>query len=95
MVISNVVERSLIERDWSVTHARGGRDGGHLDTVLGTILTMRDAGVWIELTNLIIPTVNDNLDMIRQMCRWMVENGLAEAPLHFSRFFPRYRMIIA
>ena len=67
-------------------------NGGHLDTVLGTILTMRDAGVWIELTNLIIPTVNDDLDMIRQMCRWMVENGLAEAPLHFSRFFPRYRM---
>ena len=66
--------------------------GGRLQTVLDTILAMRDAGVWIELTNLVIPGVNDNMDMIRRMCRWMVENQLAETPLHFSRFFPQYRM---
>ena len=66
--------------------------GGHLQPVLDTILAMRDAGVWIELTNLIIPTVNDDMDMIRKMCRWLVDNGLASAPLHFSRFFPRYKM---
>ena len=35
---------------------------------------------------------NDDLDMIRQMCRWLNKKGLAEAPLHFSRFFPRYKM---
>ena len=66
--------------------------GGHLQPVLDTILAMRDAGVWIELTNLIIPTVNDDMDMIRRMCQWLVANGLASAPLHFSRFFPRYQM---
>jgi pyruvate formate lyase activating enzyme len=67
--------------------------GGHLSTVLDTILAMRDAGVWIELTNLVIPTVNDDMEMIRQMCQWMVENDLKEVPLHFSRFFPRYKML--
>ena len=66
--------------------------GGHLQPVLDTILAMHDAGVWIELTNLIIPGINDDLKMIRQMCRWIVDNGLADQPLHFSRFFPRYRM---
>jgi pyruvate formate lyase activating enzyme len=66
--------------------------GGHLQPVLDTILAMHEAGVWIELTNLVIPGVNDDMDMIRQMCRWLVENGLANAPLHFSRFFPRYKM---
>ena len=66
--------------------------GGHLQPVLDTILAMRDAKVWIELTNLLIPTVNDDMQMIRQMCRWMVNNGLAGAPLHFSRFFPRFMM---
>ena len=66
--------------------------GGHLSTVLDTILSMRDAGIWIELTNLIIPGVNDDMNMIRRMCRWMKENDLANAPLHFSRFFPRYKM---
>ena len=66
--------------------------GGHLQPVLDTILAMHDAGVWIELTNLVIPTVNDDMQMIRRMCRWLVDNGLADQPLHFSRFFPRYRM---
>ncbi len=66
--------------------------GGHLEPVLDTILAMRDAGVWIELTNLLIPGINDDMQMIRQMCQWMVGNGLADSPLHFSRFFPRYKM---
>ena len=66
--------------------------GGDLQTVLNTILAMRDAGVWIELTNLLIPGVNDDMEMIRNMCRWIVDNKLEGAPLHFSRFFPQYRM---
>lgn len=66
--------------------------GGHLSTVLDTILAMKDANVWIELTNLIIPGINDDMEMIRQMCRWISDNNLVEAPLHFSRFFPRYKM---
>lgn len=66
--------------------------GGHLQPVLDTILAIHDAGVWIELTNLIIPGVNDDLQMIRQMCRWIVDNGLADQPLHLSRFFPHFKM---
>ena len=66
--------------------------GGHLQPVLDTILAMHGAGVWIELTNLIIPGVNDDRQMIRKMCRWIAANGLSDNPLHFSRFFPRYKM---
>ena len=66
--------------------------GGHLQPVLDTILAMKQAGVWVEITNLLIPDVNDDMDMIRRMCRWLANNDLAEAPLHFSRFFPRYKM---
>ena len=66
--------------------------GGRLQPVLDTILAMKEAGVWIELTNLVIPGINDDMEMIRRMCRWLCENGLATAPLHFSRFFPRYKM---
>lgn len=66
--------------------------GGHLQPVLDTILAIHDAGVWVELTNLIIPEVNDDLQMIRQMCRWIVDNGLAGQPLHLSRFFPHFKM---
>ena len=67
-------------------------NGGHLQPVLDTILAMKKAGVWIELTNLIIPTINDDMPMIRQMCRWIADNDLADNPLHFSRFFPRYQL---
>ena len=66
--------------------------GGRLQPVLDTIVAMRDAGIWIEITNLVIPGINDDMEMTRRMCRWMADNGLADAPLHFSRFFPRYRM---
>ncbi|MCR5579804.1 MAG: AmmeMemoRadiSam system radical SAM enzyme [Prevotella sp.] len=66
--------------------------GGHLQPVLDTILAMKQAGVWVEITNLVIPNVNDDMDMIRQMCRWLADSDLAEAPLHFSRFFPHYKM---
>ena len=67
-------------------------NGARLAPVLDTILAMRDAGVWVELTNLVIPGVNDDMEMIRQMCKWMRDNHLEKVPLHFSRFFPQYRM---
>ncbi len=66
--------------------------GGHLQPVLDTILAMKQAGVWVEITNLVIPGINDDMQMIRRMCRWFADNDLAVAPLHFSRFFPRYKM---
>lgn len=66
--------------------------GGSLQPVLNTILTLHQGGVWLELTNLLIPGVNDDMDMIRGMCRWMADNGMKGVPLHFSRFFPNYKM---
>ncbi len=66
--------------------------GGQLAVVLDTLAAMRDAGVWLEITNLLIPGVNDGADVIRCMCQWLAANGFAKAPLHFSRFFPQYRM---
>ena len=69
----------------SVCHAR-------LAPVLSTLERMREAGVWVEITNLLIPGVNDDEGMVRQMCRWLAGHGFADRPLHFSRFFPQYRM---
>lgn len=63
-----------------------------LEPVLRTLTMMRDAGLWLEITNLVIPGINDDMAMIASMCRWLADNGLADAPLHFSRFFPQYRM---
>lgn len=63
-----------------------------LAPVLRTLTMMRDAGVWVEVTNLVIPGVNDSLGDIERMCRWLAREGFADSPLHFSRFFPSYRM---
>ena len=66
--------------------------GARLSPVLRTLEMMREAGVWVEITNLLIPSVNDDMEMIRRMCLWLAGHGFADNPLHFSRFFPRYRM---
>lgn len=60
----------------------------HLAPILRTLLQMKEAGVWIEITNLVIPSVNDTHEQVRTLCRWLADNGLADSPLHFSRFFP-------
>jgi pyruvate formate lyase activating enzyme len=63
-----------------------------LGPVLNTLQIIRDEGIWLEIVNLMIPTVNDDPDDVRQMCRWIVEELGHEVPLHFSRFFPAYRL---
>ncbi len=67
-------------------------NGGSLKPVLKAMVTMREEGVWLEITNLLIPTLNDDLAMVRRMARWMVAELGEGTPLHFSRFQPMYRM---
>ena len=66
--------------------------GATLSPVLDNILAMKDAGVHVEITNLLVTGLNDSEDRIVALCRWMSANGLQDVPLHFSRFFPRYRL---
>ena len=48
--------------------------------------------MWLEVTNLVIPTLNDDPRMVADMVRWMVANLGPDTPLHLSRFTPRYRL---
>jgi pyruvate formate lyase activating enzyme len=63
-----------------------------LKPVLATIKLAHDLGLHIEITNLIIPTLNDDMDKIRSMVKWILENLDDEVPLHFSRFHPDYEL---
>lgn len=65
---------------------------GSLEPVLGSIRRVKEKGVWLELVNLVIPTINDDPEMIREMCRWIRGELGPEVPLHFSRFVPAYRL---
>jgi len=63
-----------------------------LAPVLATLKQLRAAGVWLEITNLVIPGYNDDPGTISAMSRWVREQLGADTPLHFSRFFPLYKM---
>lgn len=65
---------------------------GYLETVLHTLKVLKKKGVWVEITNLIIPTANDNMADIGKMARWIRDNLGKETPIHFSRFHPLYRL---
>ncbi len=67
-------------------------NAGSLQPVLNTLKTLKKHGVWVEITNLVIPGWTDDMDMIRQMARWLVENGFEGNVLHFSRFHPTYKL---
>lgn len=66
--------------------------GGKLRPVLDSLMVLKQEGVWLEITNLVIPTLNDNRKMIREMCVWIVKNLGPDVPVHFSRFHPSYKL---
>ncbi|MEM4267647.1 MAG: AmmeMemoRadiSam system radical SAM enzyme [Candidatus Woesearchaeota archaeon] len=66
-----------------------------LKPVLEALKLMKKCGIWIEITNLILPTKNDNMRDISRMSKWIRDNIGKQTPLHFSRFFPMYKMIDA
>jgi pyruvate formate lyase activating enzyme len=63
-----------------------------LKPVLNTLVLAKSMGVMVEVTNLVIPTLNDSDEMLRALSRWVARNLGRETPLHFSRFSPQYKM---
>ena len=66
--------------------------GQSLKPLLEGLIMMKKNGVWVEITNLIVPSLNDDMGTIRKMCAWIKANLGAETPLHFSRFWPMYKL---
>jgi pyruvate formate lyase activating enzyme len=62
-----------------------------LDAVLEATEFMKKHGVHVEVTFLIIPETNDNMDEMRKMAFYLVDHLGSETPLHLSRFFPMYK----
>ncbi|MBN1526937.1 MAG: AmmeMemoRadiSam system radical SAM enzyme [Candidatus Omnitrophica bacterium] len=65
---------------------------GYLDTVLETLERLKRNKVWLEVTTLVVPTMNDDTGTIRKMCEWFSEHLGVDVPLHFSRFWPQYKL---
>ncbi len=56
-----------------------------------TLKILKEKKIWTEITTLLIPGLNDDEARIKTMCRWILDN-LGDVPLHFSRFYPNYKM---
>ncbi|MDD2752023.1 MAG: AmmeMemoRadiSam system radical SAM enzyme [Candidatus Omnitrophica bacterium] len=66
---------------------------GTLDPVLRSLKILKQAKVHLEITNLVLSGFNDDQATIKKMCLWIKDNLGAETPLHFSRFYPMYKMV--
>ena len=65
----------------------------HLKPVLDTLKWLKnETNVWFEITNLIIPTLNDAEAETRQLSEWILENLGPDVPLHFTAFHPDFKL---
>ncbi|MFQ6044420.1 MAG: AmmeMemoRadiSam system radical SAM enzyme, partial [Candidatus Poribacteria bacterium] len=65
---------------------------GTLQPVLDTLKTLKKVGVWYEIVDLVVPTLNDTEDEFGDLAKWVVDNLGVDVPLHFSRFYPMYQL---
>ena len=65
---------------------------GSLAPVLNTLKFLKPRSVHTEIVNLMVPGKNDGPEQVRAMCRWLYKELGPETPLHFSRFYPRYKL---
>jgi pyruvate formate lyase activating enzyme len=68
------------------------RCGGKLEGVLRSLKVMKELGVWVEITTLIIPELNDSEEELRELAGFISSLG-KEVPWHISRFHPTYKML--
>ncbi|MBI3872670.1 MAG: AmmeMemoRadiSam system radical SAM enzyme [candidate division Zixibacteria bacterium] len=68
--------------------------GGRLEAVLDTLVYLkRETNVWFEITNLLIPGVNDTETELEEMTQWVMANLGPDVPIHFTAFHPDWKMM--
>ena len=65
--------------------------GARLSPVLKTLETMKNLGVWLEVTTLLIPGLNDDKEQLNGIARFLADLD-PDIPWHISRFYPTYRL---
>jgi pyruvate formate lyase activating enzyme len=66
--------------------------GAKLAPVKETLIRMKRGGIWVEVTTLLIPGLNDSPEELEALARFLVDDLGPETPWHISRFHPTYRM---
>ncbi|MBV8991250.1 MAG: AmmeMemoRadiSam system radical SAM enzyme [Solirubrobacterales bacterium] len=88
MDAANVDLKGFSERFYAETCS------GHLQSVLDTLIYLRHhTDIWFEITNLLIPGLNDSEEELERMTRWVVQELGPDVPMHFTAFHPDYKML--
>ncbi|HNS52408.1 MAG TPA: AmmeMemoRadiSam system radical SAM enzyme [Anaerolineae bacterium] len=66
--------------------------GAELQPVLDSLKRMKELGIWVEVTTLVVPGLNDSDAELRDLARFVAEDLGVETPWHVSRFHPEYEM---
>jgi len=66
--------------------------GARLSPILDSLRRMRQMGIWVEITTLVIPTLNDSNQEFEEIARFILSLG-QEVPWHISAFHPTYKML--
>lgn len=67
---------------------------GRIDPVKDSLIKIKDSGCHVEITNLVIPGLNDDKDVFQKMVKWISGNLGKDTPLHLSRYFPTFKLDI-
>jgi pyruvate formate lyase activating enzyme len=66
--------------------------GGKLQPVLDNLKYMKELGIWLEVTTLVIPGINDDVGELQDIAHFITQELGPETPWHVSRFYPYYKM---
>lgn len=65
--------------------------GAKLHPVLDSLIKMKEVGIWLEITTLLIPGLNDSVEELKDIAAFISSLG-SETPWHISRFYPQFKM---
>ncbi len=80
------VDLKAFNDDFYTHYCKAKREG-----VMDSLAYMKKLDIWVEVTTLLIPTLNDELDEVREMAKFICSTLGAGTPWHVSRFYPRYK----
>jgi pyruvate formate lyase activating enzyme len=65
---------------------------GTLKPVLKTLEILREEKIWFEIVYLVVPSLNDSKNELKALCSWIRKQLGSNVPVHFSRFYPTYKL---
>ena len=66
--------------------------GAKLQPVLDNLIQLKKMGIWVEVTTLVVPGVNDKMEEMKGIASFIQNELGKDTPWHVSRFFPNYQM---